>query len=159
MREGHRIIREVIESGIDPYSCMEPILDSIACAREWAQVKRGHDAKFGDVLARAIWFTTASGRKLAAVETEWFGSPGALMGAGADVVVCLNPAHGDKKIKKYTVAVRRDQGLTVTPTLVEIEKLEGGWGGPVHGTICGSPQDRSSVLGFEEVVKIVQATL
>ena len=159
MREGHRILAAVIESGIDPYGSMEPILDELPDGRAWAEAKRTHDHQGAQAISSATWSTTAGGLRLAAVETEWFGAPGALMGQGADVVVCRNPAHGDQKVSKFTVAVRRDRGLTVTPALEELRKLEEGWGGPAHKTICGSPQGRSSVLGLEGVIEIVCSTL
>lgn len=159
MREGHRIIKEVIESGVDPYGTMLPILDAVPGARAWAEAKRVHDTQGGDAIASAMWSETVGGLRLAVVETTWFGAPGALMGQGADVIVACNPAHGDAKIKKYTVAAHRDRGITITPALIELSKLEEGWGGPAHGTICGSPPDRSSVLSMEEVVRIACETL
>lgn len=159
MRRGHRILAAVVESGIDPYGSMVPILDEVPGARAWAETKRVHDEKGGEAIASATWYTTEGGLRLAVLETTWFGAPGALMGRGADVVVCLNPAHGDQKTRKFTVAVRRDRGVTVVPALEKLVKLEKGWGGPAHGTICGSPQESSSALGLEEVADIVRAAL
>lgn len=159
MRHGQRILQEILESGVDPYGSMTPILDDMPGARAWAQVKREHDKKGGDAIASTTWYTTKNGRKLAVLETTWFGAPGALMGVGAEVIVACNPSHGDLGIKKFTVASNRDVGVTVTPALVEIKKLEEGWGGPAHGTIIGSPMDRSSALAIEEVMRIVIETL
>lgn len=159
MREGHRILREVVESGIDPYGCMEPMLDAISGARAWAQAKRAHEALGPESVAHASWYVTQSGRKLAVVETEWYGAPGALYGLGAEIVIACNPSHGDKKIRKLTVAIRRDQGLTTTPFLLEVEALEKEWGGPAHGTICGSSQTHSSALGLKVVRDLVIANM
>lgn len=158
MTRGMEILKEVLQSGIDPYGCMEPILATIPEAKIWTSAKRKHDALFVEVCASAQWFTTASGKKLAVVETTWIGAPGALYGQGAEVVVCLNPAMecGPTTIRKFTIAANNN---SVLPALQELNKLEQGWGGPSHGTIGGSPQGVSSQLTAESVVRVVQESL
>lgn len=159
MEAGLQILRLIVERGLDPAGSLATLYDELPAAERWAQRKREHDAQFANVLAAATWLTTKGGRKLAVVETTWFGAPGALYGAGAEVIVALNPRHGDQAIRKFTVSVHRELQVTVRPALEELAKCEQGWGGPAHGTICGSPQDRSSALGLEEVVRVVQETL
>ncbi len=160
MEKGLEILRGVVQSGIDPYGSMEPILDNIPNARFYAATKREHDRKFEEVCESATWYTTHTGHKLAVVETEWFGAPGALYGKGADIVVALNPemrkAGGTGTYRKFTLAVNRSVcDLTVTPALNELARLEQGWGGPDHGGICGSPLGRDSGLEMETIVQIV----
>jgi hypothetical protein len=168
LQYGHAILRAVLQSGINPYEeSMEAILDKVPGARSWAEAKRLHEERGETVMRGAQWFTTAAGKKLAAIETDWIGAPGALYGCGADVVVALNPRMemGDRTIAKFTIASPKEKDISVRPVLAKLEALEiersekGGWGGPNHGTIIGSPQDRSSSLLMEEVVQIAQEML
>lgn len=159
MEKGMDILRAVLQAGIDPYACMEPILDAVPHARWYARAKREHDSNFESVLAEAVWHTTKTGRRLAVVETAWIGAPGALYGAGAEIVVALNPAMEiteSKTIRKFTVA---GNGISVLSAIQALGECEDGWGGPTHGTIGGSPRERSSELALDEVVQLVIDTL
>jgi hypothetical protein len=154
MSAGLELLAAVVQSGVDPYGSMESLLDDVAGAREWAKAKREHEAKADDVLEEANWLTTKNGLRIAYVETDWIGAPGALYGRGAQIVVALNPAmdSGGQKIRKFTVAGHK---ANIIPALEKLNELEDGWGGPSHGTIGGSPQDRDSELELETVVDIV----
>lgn len=159
MRKGLEILQAVLQSGIDPCGCMEPILDHVPHARWYTEQKRAHDLKFEEVTATAHWYITKAGYKLAIVETTWIGAPGALYGRGAEVVIAFNPAmelRGGETIRKFTVAGNNVSVLSALQTLSELEE---GWGGPAHGTIGGSPQGKSSCLSLEEVTAVVIATL
>ncbi len=151
---GLEILRAVVQSGLDPYASIEPLLEHLPGATRWAEEKRRHDRAFEQVCAEAQWRTTAGGASLAVVETSWVGAPGALYGRGAIFVVALNPAMeaaGGKTVRKFTVAGHRQ---SVTALLEPLCALEPGWGGPQHGTIIGSPRDASSGLGLEQVVAL-----
>lgn len=154
MEHGLRIFREVLHSGTDPYGCMEPILDSIPHARWWANQKKIHEQRSESVCADAKWYTTRSGKKLAVVETDWIGAPGALYGKGADIVIALNEnfEQSGKTYRKFTVA---SQSVEVAALLPKLSAIENGWGGPAHKTIIGSPQGISSIVTVGEVCSLV----
>lgn len=156
MEQGLIVLREVLHSGIDPYGCMEPILDSIPHARWWAAQKKLHERDLDKVYTDAQWFTTASGCKLAVIETELIGIPGTLYGKGADLVIAFNPKFEvkGKCIRKFSVCGNE---IKVNSILEKIE--ETGWGGPQHGTFVGSPTDKSSNLTIEEVKDLVVEVL
>ncbi len=156
---GLEILRAVVQSGLDPYGSMEPLLEHVPGAIRWAEQKRLHDRAFEQVCADAQWHTTASGATLAVVVASWIGAPGALYGRGATFVVALNPAMeaaDGKTVRKFTVAGHRQ---LVTALLEPLQAREPGWGGPQHGSIIGSPRDASSGLGLEEVVALAIARL
>ena len=155
MEKGLEILRAVLQSGLDPYGVMEPILDAVPHGRWYANAKREHDANFAAVIAKASWHVSASGRRVAVVETTWIGAPGALYGHGADIVVALNPAmelSGSRTIRKFTIA---GNDISVVPAIEALGEREDGWGGPNHGTIGGSPRERSSSLDLQDVVEVV----
>ncbi|MFH2104729.1 MAG: hypothetical protein ABII72_00635 [Parcubacteria group bacterium] len=158
MVKGLGILKAVLQSGIDPYGCMEEILDKVPNGRWFTEQKRLHNLHFEEVCEQAQWLTTQSGRRLAVVETTWIGAPGALYGKGANIVVALNPEMecGKETIRKFTVA---GNDVNITSALDQLNKLETGWGGPNHGTICGSPQGRNSQLSLEIVADVVISAL
>ncbi len=159
--QGLLIIHAVVESGINPFKCMEPILDLLPRGRHWAELKKEHNKNFEEVIATAKWYTTKAGRKLAVVESTWIGAPRELYKRGADIIVALNPAMslGLQKIRKFTVATRPHSGVVVAPAMDRLNSLESGWGGPTNGTICGSRKDASSNQTLEEVVNAVIETM
>ncbi|MFA6549416.1 MAG: hypothetical protein WCT39_05775 [Candidatus Margulisiibacteriota bacterium] len=161
MRKGLAVLRAVVQSGLDPYGCMEKITSWIPEAETWISEKREHEKRFKEVLDKAIWFTTITGIKVAAVSTTWIGAPGALYGYGAHAVIALNPEfeQGGVKYRKFTVAVHRDTGLNLFSAIENLNALEKGWGGPTHGTIIGSPQGKDSQRTIEEVAGVVVACL
>lgn len=160
VRRSHVIFDTVLHTGVDPYGSMESILDFIPDAQTWVAEKKEHEAKFTDVLNSAKWFTTTAGYRLAAVETTWIGAPGALTGAGAEVVIALNPVmekrDGAGTVRKFTIA---GNDIDVRPVLVKLAETEPGWGGSAHGTIGGSPQKDGSSMTLEEVIETVISEL
>ncbi|MBT4942212.1 MAG: hypothetical protein HOJ25_00155 [Candidatus Magasanikbacteria bacterium] len=157
--KGIEILSTVLQSGIDPYGCMEDILDHVDGGRLYTKTKRDHDRLFEQVVRNSQWHTTATGLRLAVVETTWVGAPGALYGHGAQAVVVCNPEmrkrSGKGTHKKFTIAVNGSEvpeGTIVTPALEELNTLESGWGGPSQGTIGGSPVGTDSSLSLETVV-------
>jgi len=120
----------------------------------WIQAKQKNDGELRRALQDAVWDQTSSGLRLGILETRYIGAPGTLYGAGAQVVVALNPDL--KGIRKFTVA---GNDIRVDAVLPLLQKLETGWGGPATGTIVGSPRDRDSKLSLEQVVQIVKETL
>lgn len=161
MRKGLRLMRTVLQSGLDPYDCMEKIVDWMPESDEWIKAKREHEKCFVEATQNAIWFQTITGIKIAAVETSWIGAPGALYGMGAHVVIALNPKHeqGGKVYRKYTIAVHRDLGINLSQAISELFSLEKGWGGPSHATIIGSPQGADSQLPMQVVANVVTKNL
>jgi hypothetical protein len=131
---------------------------SIQGARKWAAAKRDHERFSEQVCGHAKWYFTAEGLKVAVVETSWYGAPGALYGKGADIVIALNPNFEQAGVtyRKFTVA---GKDIVLTPVMEQLNQLENGWGGPAHGTICGSPQGRSSELSLEQVLTVVRSTM
>ena len=127
---------------------------------QYPKAKKEYDRRGKEVLKKAKWTTTRSGLRVGYVETEWIGAVGALYGKvesgtgkGADIAVVLNPAYGPRKLRKFTIA---GNGIRVDSLLEKLNKLEPGWGGPSHGTIIGSPRERSSTLKLETVIEIVK---
>lgn len=121
---------------------------------KFVKVKQENDRQVEKAVKEAQWAQTRSGRKLAYLETSFYGAPGALYALGAEIVVVLNPNF--RGIRKFTVA---GNGIRIDSIKPLLDEKEPGWGGPPTGTILGSPQDRSSELSLEEVVKIVKENL
>ncbi|MFA5961542.1 MAG: hypothetical protein WC848_02595 [Parcubacteria group bacterium] len=161
MRKGLQLMRTVLQSGLDPYDCMEKITIWMPEASEWIEAKRQHERHFAEATQNAMWFQTITGIKVVAVETTWIGAPGALYGLGAHVVIVLNPTfeQGGKVYRKYTIAVHRDLGINLSSAISELRLLEDGWGGPAHATICGSPQGVDSQLSMQTVADVVTKSL
>ena len=161
MRKGLQLMQTVLQSGLDPYGCMEKIHAWIPEAEKWIETKRKHEKRFVEATKNATWFRTITGIKVAAVKTDWIGAPGALYGQGAHVAIVLNSKHeqGGIVYRKYTVAVHRDLGISLTQAIDELKALEGGWGGPTHATIIGSPQGVDSQLSMQTVANVVTKSL
>lgn len=130
---------------------------------KYVEAKKEHDSKLKEATAKAKWTTTRLGLRVGYVETDWIGAIGALYSEvesrsqkGAQIAVVLNPTFGPNKIRKFTIA---GNGIRVDSLLPKLNALETGWGGPAHGTIIGSPRDRSSQLKLKTVLKIVQESL
>ncbi len=159
IQQGLLLIDAAVRVGLNPFlesgSKLFEVLDS---ARLWAATKRAHEKNGEAILANATWLTSREGRRVAVIETTWFGAPGALQGAGADLVIALNPRHCVNVadyFRKFTVAAHREAGISVLPALPELNQLELGWDGPGHGTIIGSPRGKSSCLSMSQVVAVV----
>lgn len=153
---GVEILREVVEYhyfGIDPYGCMPVGLVPKWLA--WAEVKAQNNRRVAGAVKTAHHGTTQSGLKMAWLETDFFGAPGALYGVGAQIVVAFSPHFGPTKVPKFTVA---GNGIRVDAVSPELNAREPGWGGPADGTIIGSPREGSK-LTLDEVVKIVRRAL
>jgi hypothetical protein len=119
------------------------------------EAKRENSRLLAETLERASWGQTRQGRRLAWLESNFFGAPGALYAHGAEIAVVFNPRFGNPPVPKFTVA---SNSVTVTPALERLNSLEPGWGGPATGTIIGSPREGSR-LTLEQVVAVVIETL
>jgi hypothetical protein len=144
--KGVEILKTVIDSKQDPFGRIEGF-DS------YAKAKAENNRQIAKAVEQAQWTTTQSGLKLGYLETEFFGAPGALYGAGAQVVVALNPNYNG--VRKFTIA---GNGIRVDSVKDRLNAKEPGWGGPPSGTILGSPREGSN-LSLEEVVRIVKEAL
>jgi hypothetical protein len=121
----------------------------------WAAAKAENNRQLAETLGRASWAETRQGRRLAWLESNFFGAPGALYAHGAEIAVVFKPQFGNPPVRKFTVA---GNSVVVAPVLERLKALESGWGGPATGTILGSPRE-GSVLTLEQVVAVVTETL
>jgi hypothetical protein len=145
LHKGVELLGQIVETVANPFGTV-PGFDS------YAEAKAENDRQMAKAVELARWETTSAGRRLAILETEFFGAPGALYGAGANIVVCFNPCFGNPPVAKFTVA---GNGITVSEALPALNALEEGWGGPATGTIIGSPRSGSK-LTLEQVAGIVR---
>jgi len=155
LHRGVEILREVLNARIFPLGRM-PIKGRKY--RDWAvyaKAKTENNRQVAEAVKEAWWAATRSGLKLAWLETDFFGAPGALYGVGAQVVVAFSPHFGPNKIPKFTVA---GNGIRIDGILAELNTREPGWGGPGSGTIIGSPREGSRMT-LDEVVEIVKKVL
>ncbi len=148
LHKGVELLKAVVESGEDPYG-------TISGFDSYAAIKAENNRQITVAVEEARWDTTRGGLKLAYLETDFFGAPGALYGNGAEVVVAYSPHFGPAGVPKFTVA---GNGIKVGAVLPALNALESGWGGPPTGTILGSPREGSK-LSLEEVVRIVKEML
>lgn len=148
LHKGVELLKAVVESEQDPYG-------TISGFDSYAEAKAENNRQMAKAVEDARWDTTRGGLKLAYLETDFFGAPGALYGNGAEVVVAFSPHFGPAGVPKFTVA---GNGIKVEAVLPALNALESGWGGPPTGTILGSPREGSK-LSLKEVVRIVKETL
>lgn len=121
----------------------------------YAEVKAADNRQRFLAVGRASWGTTRTGRKVAWVESTYFGALGALYARGAEVVVAFNQSFGNPPVRKFTIG---GNNVEVSGCLERLNALESGWGGSATGTILGSRREGSS-LTLEEVVEVVRETL
>lgn len=146
LHKGIEFLQSVLTTGQNPFG-------TICGFESYAEAKRVNNAQMAEAVKSAQWATTQTGRKkLGFLETEFGGAPGALYGAGAEVVVAFNPTFGNPPVPKFTIA---GNSVKVDSALPALNELEQGWGGPPTGTILGSPRAGSS-LTLEQVVEIVK---
>lgn len=143
---GIEILREVCRRTMDPFGSMRAL-----GFVQYAEAKAENDRRVKEAVESAQWTTTASGKKLGYLETDFFGAPGALYQAGAQIVVAYAPRFGNPPVPKFTVA---GNGVRVDAALPALNVLESGWGGPATGTIIGSPR-AGSALSLDQVVEAV----
>lgn len=152
LHRGVEILRKVVNSYIDPYGHMRTEGREYRKWATYAEAKAENNRQVAGAVKKAQWGVTSSGLKLAWLETDFFGAPGALYGVGAQIVVAYSPHFGPARVPKFTVA---GNGIRVNKVLPELNSREPGWGGPATGTILGSPREGSK-LALKEVVKIVE---
>ena len=153
---GVEILQEIVEhglGGINPYGRMP--VEEIPEWRVWAETKSANNRQITEAVKLAQHGTTQSGLKMAWLETDFFGAPGALYGVGAQIVVAFSPHFGPNRVPKFTVA---GNDIRVDAVLPELNAREPGWGGPATGTIIGSPREGSKMT-LSEVVEIVKRVL
>lgn len=148
LHKGVELLREVIRTGQNPFG-------TIRGFDAYAEAKRENNAQIAKAVESARWVETLGGRRLAYLETDFIGAPGALYGAGADIAVAYAPRFGNPPVAKFTVA---GNGIKVDAALPGLLALEEGWGGPATGTIIGSPH-AGSKLTLAQVVEIVRQAL
>jgi len=147
---GIEILNRVVVEGIDPFGIMPA--KKISEWAAYAKAKADNNRQIRKAVEKVHFATTISGKKLAWLETDFFGAPGACYGVGAKVVVAFSPHFGPDRVPKFTVA---GNDVRVDAVLPELNAREPGWGGPSTGTILGSPREGSK-LTLAEVVEIVK---
>jgi hypothetical protein len=144
--KGIEVLDSVAQTNQDP-------LGPIKGFDEFELAKIEHEFELAKAVEEANWDETKSGHRLAYLETSFFGAPGALYQAGAEIVVCHNPSFGQPPVSKFTIA---GNGVKIDSVLPILNKKECGWGGPPTGTIVGSPKENGSQLTMDEVLEIVR---
>ena len=152
-RLGVEILQEAVHRLADPFGRMP--VEEVAGWSAYAEATAENNRQIAKALRDAQWGKTASGLKLAWLESSFFGTPGALYGEGAQVIVAFAPRFGPAGVPKFTVA---GNGIRVDSVLPELNARESGWGGPGTGTILGSPREGSKMT-LNEVVEMVRRTL
>ncbi|MDP3785340.1 MAG: hypothetical protein Q8R12_04775 [bacterium] len=150
---GVEMLHDVVLAGVNPYGRMP--IEGVPEWTAYAKAKAENNRQVAEAVKRAEWAQTRTGLKLAWLETDFFGAPGALYGVGAQVVVAYSPHFGPAKTPKFTIA---GNGIKVDAALAELNAREPGWGGPGTGTIIGSPREGSKMT-LNEVVEIVRRLL
>jgi len=158
LHAGVKILREVNARGLTArtrgvYERMP--VEEVEGWFAFAEVKAENNRQVAKAVENAQWGATFSGLKLAWLETDFFGAPGALYGVGAQVVVAYSRHFGPAGVPKFTIA---GNGIKVDAVLAELNAREPGWGGPATGTIIGSPREGSN-LTLNEVVEVVTRLL
>lgn len=150
--KGINIIREVVLQELirTTKNRLAP-MPNIPSWTKYISAKNQHDEKKAEVVEKSVFTETTSGHKLAYVETDFFGAPGALYEVGADIVIAFNPDFNG--VRKFTIA---GKNVRVDVVKSELDEKEIGWGGPPTGTILGSPREEGSCLSLEDVIKIVK---
>lgn len=152
--EGIRFLEILNESQIDPFGSVKELVEKHSELAVYAEAHEQNKLMITKALDEAKWGETASGLKMAWLETSFFGAMGALYAHGAQVAVAFNPNMNG--VRKFTVA--GNGGIKVNSILPLLEAVENGWGGPGTGTILGSPKDGSN-MSLLEVVEIVRENL
>ncbi len=152
---GVEMLREVVHRGIDPFGLGRMSIEEIPGWSVFAAAKAENNRQVAAAVKEARWATTVHGRRMAYLETDFYGAPGALYEVGAEIVVVFSRHYGPNHIGKFTVA---GNGIRVDAVLPDLNAREAGWGGPATGTIIGSPR-QGSILNLEEVVDIVRRIL
>ena len=150
----HPKFTEAVEGGVDIKVTLFGPIQNPAFA-DYVKAKLENSLRVEEAVRKAQWATTKQGRKMAYLETEFYGAPGALYALGAEIVVVLDPRF--RGIRKFTIA--GNNGVRVDSILPLLSEREAGWGGPSTGTIIGSPQEKDSQLSIKEVVEIVRENL
>jgi len=122
---------------------------------QYAKAKADNDRQLALAVKRAKWTITKTGHKLAYLETDFYGAPGALYGRGAEIVIAYSPKFGNPPVPKFTIA---GNSIRVNGLLPLLDAQEEGWGGPATGTIIGSPRGGSKMT-LKAVLKIVKDRL
>ena len=146
LHKGIELLNSVVDSNQDPWG-------TIVGFEDYAAAKNENNQQIAAAVKNAQWATTKSGKKLGYLETTFFGAPGALYNAGAELVIAFNPDF--RGVRKFTVA---GNGHKVNSIIDKLNTLEPGWGGPPTGTIIGSPRE-GSILELDQVVQIVRNNL
>lgn len=150
---GVEMLQEVIHNGFKPFGRMP--IDKKPEWKAFAEATAENNRQIAEAVKGAKWGKTTSGLKLAWLESDFFGTPGALYGEGAQIVVAFSPRFGPNGVPKFTIA---GNGIKVDGVLAKLNAREPGWGGPGTGTILGSPREGSK-LTLNEVVEVVRRSL
>jgi hypothetical protein len=148
---GIAIFRTADEEDIDPFGVMPPREEW----REWVERKREENNRLAAAMQQVMLFRSKAGRRVALLESNVIGGPGALYRLGCEVGITYSPAFGAPPVAKFTIG---SNVIRVDCLLPYLNALEEGWGGPSHGTIIASPRGGSR-LTREQVIETVMEHL
>lgn len=147
--KGIKILRDVLDKGIDPFSTMPYLLEW----QTFIKAKEENLSNLKDDLMDAKFYLSKGRLKVGFMESKAIGGIGFLYKRGCDVVVLYNPKYGDPPVPKFTIA---GNGKNVMNLLPIFDNMERGWGG--RETIIGSPT-KGSILTKEAVLAVVLENL
>lgn len=122
--------------------------------QKWFETAYAYDKQVEVCIKNAVLYEDG---KIVFIETNFFGGIQAMQQefCKARYYVAYNPKFGEDKIRKYTIAVRPEAGLSLNGITSRLNKIDQGWGGPSTGTIVGSPHGGSK-LEPETVISVVK---
>lgn len=148
---GITLLQTMLTDGIDPFGPMPEHQDW----QQYIDAKEEHRRGLDEVKDKAKIFTSRGGLTIGYVETIFIGALGTLYEIGCHVGIAFHPRFGNPPVPKHTIGGNNIRVDTLLPALTILER---GWGGPVSGTILGSPRV-GSCLTPEQLIAIVEEIL
>lgn len=173
MKEGERVIRTLINSGLKPTG-------PISGFNEYAELKKSNDAQIELVRQHTRFIQSHGNTQIGYLQTTFFGAPGIIYEEGRKnfgpdqiiIAVAHNPQFGpEKNENKFTIGLNlspqqaRENNISLkiladqlnNPAIDPSVNPATGttWGGPPTGTIIGSPKG-GSTISLEKVIEIIK---
>ena len=148
--EGLRLLHLVVENDLRPENSMRLCSLDVRAAT-YAKAKEHCRQQLQQAaLARREWIF--AGIRVQSLETPFPGVHGLLHSLGADISIAGNGT-------RWSISVNPEyKGLLQTIRNL-LEQQEEGWGGPVHGTILGSPRSQPSRLNLQNLIDAISVAV